>query len=329
MSFTSKESRPDRFSASGSAAGAHPVLRVPRHGRLRAGHAAARVARDLFERQGPHRAAIVCCCGARFLSFPLPHIAILTGWFTAEVGRQPWTVYGVLRTADALTPFLTARAATISLVVFCAVYVFIFAFGVLYIYRLLRAGPTGSSGSAAGRRHPQSPDVRGRSRDLAGRAPLRRRRIAMIIFWVAVLAISTLLYVLLDGFDLGGRHPLRRSRSDVDRDGDDERDRADLGRQRDLARRHRRRALGCLPGRLCDASLRLLSAAASDARGADPARGRLRIPAQDRALALAVGRQLRRRIARRRLHAGADRRRSGRRGCRSPMAAISAATSAG
>ena len=78
-----------------------------------------------------------------FLSFPLPHIAILTGWFTAEVGRQPWTVYGVLRTADALTPSLTAREATVSLIVFCAVYLFIFAFGVLYIYRLLRTGPVG------------------------------------------------------------------------------------------------------------------------------------------------------------------------------------------
>ena len=78
-----------------------------------------------------------------FLSFPLPFIAILTGWFTAEVGRQPWTVYGVLRTADAMTPFLTARTATISLVVFCAVYSFIFAFGTFYIYRLLRTGPVG------------------------------------------------------------------------------------------------------------------------------------------------------------------------------------------
>jgi cytochrome d ubiquinol oxidase subunit I len=78
-----------------------------------------------------------------FLSFPLPFIAILTGWYTAEVGRQPWVVYGVLRTADAMTPFLTARAATISLLVFCAVYTFIFAFGILYIYRLLRAGPVG------------------------------------------------------------------------------------------------------------------------------------------------------------------------------------------
>jgi cytochrome d ubiquinol oxidase subunit I len=78
-----------------------------------------------------------------FLGFPLPFIATLTGWFTAEVGRQPWVVYGVLRTADAMTPFLTTRAATISLIVFCAVYVFIFAFGTFYIYRLLRAGPVG------------------------------------------------------------------------------------------------------------------------------------------------------------------------------------------
>jgi cytochrome d ubiquinol oxidase subunit I len=78
-----------------------------------------------------------------FLSFPLPFIATLTGWFTAEVGRQPWTVYGVLRTADSVTPFLTTRAALISLLVYCAIYSFIFAFGTFYIYRLLRAGPVG------------------------------------------------------------------------------------------------------------------------------------------------------------------------------------------
>jgi cytochrome d ubiquinol oxidase subunit I len=78
-----------------------------------------------------------------FLSFPLPFIAILTGWYTAEVGRQPWVVYGLLRTADAMTPFLTARAASISLLVFGAIYTFIFAFGIFYIYRLLRAGPVG------------------------------------------------------------------------------------------------------------------------------------------------------------------------------------------
>jgi cytochrome d ubiquinol oxidase subunit I len=81
--------------------------------------------------------------GLIFLSFPLPFIAIITGWFTAEVGRQPWVVYGVLRTADAMTPFLTTRAATISLVIFCAVYAFIFSFGTFYIYRLIRTGPVG------------------------------------------------------------------------------------------------------------------------------------------------------------------------------------------
>jgi len=94
-----------------------------------------------------------------FLSFPLPFIATWTGWFTAEVGRQPWTVYGVLRTADALTPFLTAREASISLVVFCAVYSFIFLFGVFYIYRLLRTGPVGSlilSPAAATPKRPMS-----------------------------------------------------------------------------------------------------------------------------------------------------------------------------
>jgi cytochrome d ubiquinol oxidase subunit I len=79
-----------------------------------------------------------------FLSFPLPFIATLAGWYTAEVGRQPWVVYGVLRTAKAMTPFLTADAAATSLILFALVYAFIFSFGIYYIYRLLRAGPGGS-----------------------------------------------------------------------------------------------------------------------------------------------------------------------------------------
>ena len=41
-----------------------------------------------------------------FLSFPSGFIAVLAGWFTAEVGRQPWVVYGLLRTKDAVTPSL-------------------------------------------------------------------------------------------------------------------------------------------------------------------------------------------------------------------------------
>jgi len=78
---------------------------------------------------------------ATYLSFPLPFIAILTGWFTAEVGRQPWTVYGLLRTADAVTPTLTTNAALASMTIFCMTYVLIFSFGTYYIYKLLHVGP--------------------------------------------------------------------------------------------------------------------------------------------------------------------------------------------
>src|SRR5438445_9764599 len=81
---------------------------------------------------------------ATFLGFTIPFVAILTGWYTAEVGRQPWVVYGVLRTADAVTPFLRAYEAAISLAVFGLGYTLIFAFGTFYINRLLRAGPTGA-----------------------------------------------------------------------------------------------------------------------------------------------------------------------------------------
>src|SRR5205807_10308398 len=65
------------------------------------------------------------------------------GWVTAAFWRLPWVVYGVVRTAEAMTPFLASRVAAISLAVYCVVYSFIFAFGTFYIYRLLRAGPEG------------------------------------------------------------------------------------------------------------------------------------------------------------------------------------------
>jgi cytochrome bd ubiquinol oxidase subunit I len=78
---------------------------------------------------------------ATFLSFPLGFVATIAGWFTAEVGRQPWTVYGQIRTADAVTPFLTTPQVATSLAIFASVYALIFSFGVLYIYRMLRAGP--------------------------------------------------------------------------------------------------------------------------------------------------------------------------------------------
>jgi cytochrome bd ubiquinol oxidase subunit I len=66
--------------------------------------------------------------------------AVLFGWFTAEIGRQPWVVYGHLRTADAVSP-VAAGAVTASLLTFIVVYAFVFGFGSYYLAKLLRRGP--------------------------------------------------------------------------------------------------------------------------------------------------------------------------------------------
>jgi cytochrome d ubiquinol oxidase subunit I len=94
---------------------------------------------------------------AIFLSFPLGFIATLTGWFTAEVGRQPWTVYGALRTTEAATPFLTTPQVAATLIIFAIVYCVIFTAGVAYIYRLLRRGPVSKSVFDPGGTNPKRP----------------------------------------------------------------------------------------------------------------------------------------------------------------------------
>lgn len=66
--------------------------------------------------------------------------AVLFGWFTAEIGRQPYVVYGHLRTADAVSP-VAAGAVTASLLTFVVVYSFVFGFGSYYLAKLLRRGP--------------------------------------------------------------------------------------------------------------------------------------------------------------------------------------------
>jgi cytochrome d ubiquinol oxidase subunit I len=77
---------------------------------------------------------------AAMLMTPSGFGAVLFGWFTAEIGRQPYVVYGHLRTADALSPISTT-AVTISLVTFLVVYTIVFGFGSYYLAKLLRKGP--------------------------------------------------------------------------------------------------------------------------------------------------------------------------------------------
>lgn len=75
------------------------------------------------------------------LSFPLGWIAVLAGWYTAEVGRQPWVVTGLLRTSDAVTPSLTLSHALISLSLYVLVYFIVFGFGIRYLWNLFKKGP--------------------------------------------------------------------------------------------------------------------------------------------------------------------------------------------
>jgi cytochrome d ubiquinol oxidase subunit I len=72
---------------------------------------------------------------------PAGFVAILAGWFTTEIGRQPWMVQGLVRTADGVTPSLTTAGALTSLAAFLVTYALIFTAGTYYILRLLQIGP--------------------------------------------------------------------------------------------------------------------------------------------------------------------------------------------
>jgi cytochrome d ubiquinol oxidase subunit I len=71
---------------------------------------------------------------------PAGLVAILAGWFTTEIGRQPWVVYGVMRTTDAVSSH-SATQLGISLVLFVIVYFLVFGAGVVYLLRLITHGP--------------------------------------------------------------------------------------------------------------------------------------------------------------------------------------------
>jgi cytochrome d ubiquinol oxidase subunit I len=74
-------------------------------------------------------------------AIPVGFVAVTAGWVTTEVGRQPWVVYGFLRTADAVTPNLIGRDVTISLALYALVYTVVFGAGVYFLFKLVRAGP--------------------------------------------------------------------------------------------------------------------------------------------------------------------------------------------
>ena len=85
-----------------------------------------------------HRRWFLRACVA---GIPAGFLAILAGWFTTEVGRQPWVVYELLHRADAVSPAISGASVLASLAAFAAAYAFIFGFGLYYLVRLVGRGP--------------------------------------------------------------------------------------------------------------------------------------------------------------------------------------------
>jgi cytochrome d ubiquinol oxidase subunit I len=104
---------------------------------------AARLRRRLYDWRWLHRFAVAMG--------PAGFVAVISGWVTTEVGRQPWVIYGLLRTKDAVSP-IAAPGVTGSLIAFVIVYFAVFGAGTMYILRLMARPPGEGEGQ-----EPQAP----------------------------------------------------------------------------------------------------------------------------------------------------------------------------
>ena len=75
------------------------------------------------------------------LSWPLPYVATTAGWTTAELGRQPWLIYGVMRTAAGYSPKVTAGSGLFTLLGFMGLYSLLSVLFLFLIYREVEHGP--------------------------------------------------------------------------------------------------------------------------------------------------------------------------------------------
>ena len=118
-----------------------PLLRLPHHGGARhhSSSAIALAAAVLgwwgrLERNRPMLWILM-------LAFPLPYIANTVGWMTAELGRQPWLVYGLFRTAAGSSPTVHAGTVLFTLMGFCGLYLALFVLFLFLIGREIAHGP--------------------------------------------------------------------------------------------------------------------------------------------------------------------------------------------
>ena len=227
---------------------------------------------------------------------PSGFAAVLAGWITTEAGRQPYTVYGLLRTAQSVSP-IAAQAVGASLVAFIVVYFLVFGAGVFYILRLMAHTPrldepdieTGLPMHAAGITPAAAVASARRERDAHVRPRLHLGR-ADRLRGARLRAVRRL--------RPRHRHPVparwlrERPRPGHELGG------PGVGRQRDLAGARRRRADGGFPARLRHRAAGAVRADYGDAAGPGVSRRRLRVPlAGDGQAPLGLG-------VRRRLDAG-------------------------
>jgi cytochrome d ubiquinol oxidase subunit I len=75
------------------------------------------------------------------LCVPLPYIANTAGWMTAELGRQPWLIYGLMRTAQGVSPRVAAGSAWFTLIGFMGLYTMLGILWLFLLYREIELGP--------------------------------------------------------------------------------------------------------------------------------------------------------------------------------------------
>jgi cytochrome d ubiquinol oxidase subunit I len=220
----------------------------------------ARFRKKLFDWPLLHRFALVMA--------PSGFVAVIAGWITTEVGRQPYVIYGLMRTADAVAPIGAAGVAG-SLIAFVIVYFIVFGIGTWYILKLMGHQPHhGESGladapirTAASRPHRL---CTGRAEPTVG--PIWRRRSDGPHRHLGVPDRLCGRRLCRHGrVRSWHRHPVSRLHGRQGTGSGDERDRAGLGRQRDLAGAGRRGAACRLSACLCDHPAGPLRAADRDA----------------------------------------------------------------
>jgi len=86
---------------------------------------------------------------ALLLSFPLPYIANTAGWMTAELGRQPWLIYGLMRTSEGYSDTVSASNGLFTLLGFMGLYMLLGLLFTVLVYREISSGPEAAGAKAA------------------------------------------------------------------------------------------------------------------------------------------------------------------------------------